>query len=97
MEMYNVFSTFELVHNFMYPDEPLKPWINIMNYSNIYIEDWNALMELAQRCYDDIAHIADGEDTNIIGEITHNLLDFNKEATYLACAEAIDWYNKNKI
>lgn len=43
------FEDYQVVHNFMHPDEPLKGWINEKNYSNQYTDSWDALMELVEK------------------------------------------------
>jgi len=43
------FEDYKLVHNFMYPDEPLKDGINEGNFINNFRKDWNNLMEVVEK------------------------------------------------
>lgn len=54
-----------------------------------YDSDWNALMPIVEKCYHN------GEDeNNLMGDITHALLDCNIDATYEAVVNFIKWYNE---
>jgi hypothetical protein len=53
-----------------------------------YNKDWNELMKVVQSAYDtDI-------EGNIIGDITHALVDCDREKTYEAVVEFIKFYNQ---
>lgn len=55
-----------------------------------YHKSWDWLMPVVETCYQN------GAEGNQIGDITHALLDCNREATYDAVVEFIKWYNKNQ-
>jgi hypothetical protein len=58
----------------------------------LFHSDWNWLMTVVDRCFNSEIDI----EGNVIGEITHGLLDCNKETTFKAVVEFIEWYNENK-
>lgn len=60
-----------------------------------YDNDWNCLIPVLRKI-DEVAHFADGQDANVVGDITHALLDYDIDATYEAAVEFIKWYNENK-
>jgi len=39
------FEDYKVLHNFVYPDDRLKPWINESNYTNNYMTDWEVIMD----------------------------------------------------
>jgi hypothetical protein len=43
------FNDYKLIHNFNYPNEPLKSWITQDNYTNLYTDDWNELMPVVEK------------------------------------------------
>ncbi|MCP4254992.1 MAG: hypothetical protein GY775_16620 [Candidatus Scalindua sp.] len=43
------FEDFEMLHKFMYPNDPLKSWINKENYINTFNVDWNSLMKVVDK------------------------------------------------
>lgn len=43
------FEEYKMIHEFMYPNELLKGWINDENYSNNYKYDFQALMEIIKK------------------------------------------------
>jgi len=55
---------------------------------------WDWLMPVVSKCYDN-SEEADGKDTNVVGDISHHLLDVDMEQTYKAVVEFIKWYNEN--
>lgn len=55
-----------------------------------YHKSWDWLMPVVDMCYQN------GAEVNEIGDITHALLDCNREATYDAVVEFIKWYNKKQ-
>lgn len=99
-----LFEDYKLIHNFMY-DEPLKAWINEINYKNLFLADWNELMLLVEK-------IETIEDYRFDFEIRQSLCEIydkdnqedilqesgdNKiEVVYYTVVEFIKWYNLNK-
>ena len=63
----------------------------ILSYHN----SWSWLMPSVSKCYDN-SGLADGKDNNVVGDITHNLLDVDITETHKAVVEFIKWYNENK-
>lgn len=49
------FEKYKLVFSFLYDGELLKGWINEENYSNLFLEDWNELMNVIKKI-DDILY-----------------------------------------
>jgi len=47
-----LFEEYKLVHDFLYPNEPLKAWINENTYTNYFIDSWDPLMELVEKIED---------------------------------------------
>lgn len=43
------FEEYKSIHNFMYPEEPLKGWVTKDNYFNYYIDDYENLMEVVEK------------------------------------------------
>jgi len=52
---------------------------------------WDWLMPVVEKCYDN------GAEENEIGDITHALLDCNKDHLYISVVEFIKQYNKQKL
>lgn len=42
------FNDWKLLMSFLYPNDPIKNWINETNYDNGFKEDWLWLMELVE-------------------------------------------------
>jgi hypothetical protein len=61
--------------------------------SEMQFDKWNWLMEVVSVCFEK-AEIFDGSDDNVVGDITHALLDCDEEKTLLAVVNFIDAYNK---
>jgi len=40
------FLNYELLHNYTFPNEPLKSWINEDNFHNIFEESYDRLFEI---------------------------------------------------
>lgn len=38
------FEKYKLIHEFVYPDEPLKSWVDEANYIDTFKRDWNVLI-----------------------------------------------------
>lgn len=55
-------------------------------------EDWNKLIPVVSECFDN-SELADGKDTNVVGDISHHLLDTDIEKTHEAVVRFIKWYN----
>lgn len=60
-----------------------------------YDDVWDCLIPVLRKI-DEVAHLADGRDSNVVGDITHALLDYDIDATYEAAVEFIKWYNQNQ-
>jgi hypothetical protein len=43
------FNDYVLIHNFNHPESPSKSWINEDNFSKIFKDDWNSLMEVVEK------------------------------------------------
>jgi hypothetical protein len=54
-----------------------------------YHSSWDWLMPVVEKCYDN------GAEENEIGNITHALLDCNKDHLYISVVEFIKEYNKD--
>ena len=84
------FKNYTAVHNFLNPNDPIKTWITKETYSNIYLEDWNALIEVVEK----ILNLKDTyaqERQKVFNSINPNI-----QTTYNACVEFINWYNQQK-
>ena len=94
----------------MYPSEPLKAWIGPSHYSNLFISDWNELMNVVVKIenlkLDEsfLYSVDTGRDFCIIetNDFAHHRIAVNsipndkKQSVYLAVVGFIKWYNKNK-
>lgn len=103
------FLEYQLMHNFMFPEEPLKGWILETNFSNHYNKDWNPLMEVVIKIntIDDYrftvniqsmdVQIQDHlEGGNVIGFFSGESTDKLINSVYTACVQFIKWYNNEK-
>lgn len=103
------FNDYKLVHNFMYPNEPLKEWITEDSFNNIFIKDWNSLMELVHKIrklgfyvslrnwYDKRKKLCSWIEIEINEDksiIERKESEINN--VFNACLKFIKWYNKNK-
>jgi hypothetical protein len=43
------FENYKLIHDFMFPTDPLKSWINSGNVTNIYASNWDSLMPVVEK------------------------------------------------
>ena len=90
------FENYKLLHDFIYPDEPLKEHITMYLFSNLFKEDWNELMIVLEKICD-ICFTDDGEETydsEMFYRIRDCIPDINQ--TYKAVLEFIKLYNENK-
>lgn len=98
-----LFEEYKIVHNFTYPDKPLKVWINEINFNNIFKKDWNMLMSVIEKIeelgYFCIINKWTAIYTGSKDERTSITTVENRskiENTYKAILIFINWYNKNK-
>lgn len=59
---------------------------------NYKLQDWNYLIPIIKKVTDTVGPVADGRDSNIIGDLTHSYLDFNKEECIEKSIAAIKWF-----
>ena len=106
------FEEYKLIHNFLYPNDPLKPWINKTNIINLFKEDWNELMLVVDKihnlkpktnvsisdhhCYIYLVYTEDRKKVEINDWHIINAKKSTIEVTYEAILEFIKWYNKQK-
>ena len=100
------FEEYEMIHEFMHPDESLKKWITAENYHNLYTTSWDWIMPVVEKIESgfengqtfevrlniDNTKILDSEFLEIVN-VDGN---FRLNNTYKATVEFIKWYNKNK-
>ena len=70
----------------------------INGHRNEYLRfdtSWDWLMPVVEKCYDN-SELADGTGTNVVGDISHHLLDVNITETYKAVVVFINWYNERE-
>ena len=87
-----LFNDYKVVFGFMHPEVELKGWINEDNFTNIFDEDWNALMEVVSTIKDTMA----GEHSDLINVIDDALMDCSKVGVYDAIVEFLKWYNEER-
>lgn len=83
------FKNYKRAHDFMNPGDDFKKWVDKENYVNHYLEDWNALMELAEEClsHSYIVMYINSE------PLEKAILSFNKEKVFKACIKIIKQLN----
>lgn len=91
-EVMTKFEEFRMVFTFLHPIEGLKGWVNEENYNNLFVDDWNVLMPIVEKCY----HIEVDEDSNLIGDLSCALMNTDIIDTYEACVELIKYLNEKK-
>jgi hypothetical protein len=79
------FKDYRTAHNFMNPGDDLKKWVDKDNYFNHYLEDWNALMELAEECLTN-AYVIPKINSH---KLETALLNFDKKKVFKACVKII--------
>lgn len=86
------FEFYRMLHAFHYPEEPLKRWVTASNYTNYYLEDWNALMSVIEKI-ENWAFSDDGD-----SEIFYQIRDYipNQLSTYRQVVLAIKNINDSK-
>ena len=80
---------------FLYQDPSSGEYVDPEGLS--YSESWNSLKPVVLRCHDFIGPVADGNETNIIGDITHADIDGDVQETFEAVFNAISWYNSLEL
>lgn len=98
------FEDWKLVHQFYYGfNVYIKGWINKSNYDNVYIRNWEAMMEVVEKIESLGYYVMINRWTSIYtGKGTERNMIFNVENqskiknTYYACIGFIKWLNKNK-
>lgn len=82
------FEDYKTVHHFFY-DHPLKQWVCEDNFYNHFFDDWNVLMPVVQKCFDTQTFGSN----NLVGDITHALVDVDIEKTFNAVLSFVIFYN----
>ena len=98
----DLFKEYKLIHNFIYPKNPLKKWINKTNFNNLFKKDWNELMFVIEKCTSIWGEYEFDTEERLLMEyeiwnINGTLLDFlngDIEAIYRRTIRFIKWYNK---
>lgn len=65
----------------------------IESHHNSYHRSWNELMPVIQKCYESEFFGTN----NLIGDITHALIDIDIEETFEAVVKFIEYYNSQKL
>lgn len=95
------FKDYQAIHNFMYPDEPLKSWVTAESYTNTYKQDWNVIMPVVEKCtqigfrdqeYDSPTY----EKWESIFDDASMFLGSYINEVYDAVVQFIHWHNENK-
>ena len=98
------FEKYKMVHHFMYPNDPLKKWINETNFINTYENDWNVLMPVVEKIenldffcminkWTSIYKGSLGSNRTAIATTEGNSKIMN---TYIAVTKFIKWYNEKQ-
>jgi len=94
------FEQYKLIHDFYY-DDPLKDWINEDNFTDMFKEDWNALMQVVGKIEDLGYFCMINRWTSVytgskIERISVTTVEGNSKLinTYQAVVEFVKWYNK---
>jgi hypothetical protein len=105
------FEEYKLIHGFLYPDSPLKKWLNKDNFCNAdeYEIEWEELMELVGLIESNTELNGKGYSMQLLKNfctiIDGNTLkrvfntingDTRKDATYSTCIKFIKFYNALK-
>lgn len=84
---------YKLVHEFMCQGAPLKGWIREDNYFNVFLDSWDGLIPVVEKCFEQELPI----DSNLYGELTHALIDLDKDEIWKACVNIIKFKNNEEI
>lgn len=84
------FIDWSMALKFLYPDDKIKAWVNEDNYSNLFLEDWNVLMELVNSITDRMAE--EGLAEQVYSELLLKLTSRNLEIVYNAAIEVLKKY-----
>lgn len=84
------FIDWAMALKFLYPDDSVKAWINVDNYSNLFLEDWNELMELVDSITDRM--VKEGLAEQAYSELLLKLTSRNREIVYNAAIEVLKKY-----
>ncbi|QQV91442.1 hypothetical protein M1M25_gp012 [Tenacibaculum phage Gundel_1] len=58
----------------------------------LFSESWDWIIPVVKLCEE----VQDSKSGNLLGDITHALLDFDIEKTFEAVVKFIEWYNQQK-
>lgn len=93
------FEDYKTVHNFVYPNEPLKKWIDETNFINLFKEDWNELMPSVKKI-DSYANeqmcFSDFDDYRNNWKMINNPSKYNISDVYEQVVQFVKWYNSAK-
>jgi len=85
--------------HFTYVGDDIKkaglPFENIMGncmHKLPFNTSWDWLMPVVKKCYNNM-DVADGQDTDVVGDISYASLDCDINKTYKAVIEFIKYYN----
>jgi hypothetical protein len=90
----NLHENFILIHEFFYPEEPLKQWVrDDESYTGNYHESFDSIMPVAEKC----VKIAINNFLNEwIDSLEGSAGSFKITILYSEVVDFIIWYNKNK-
>jgi len=81
------FENYKLANWYIY-GEPLKSWVTKENYHNVYLEDWNCLMDLVEVV---------NNYTNQSEKLKEILFSFNKAFVFEQCIKIMKEYEQNDL
>jgi len=88
------FEDYKLVHYFIYPNEPLKQWINEKTYINLYETDWNEIIKIANKIIWELGEKYELSDE--VEDIATSLSLCNKYIMYEKFIKFIKFYNEKE-
>jgi len=86
------FNKWLLIEDFVNPAHKIKGWINETNFSNLYKEDWDVLMELVRKITTNTKFQNDYPDNSLFWDAYNSI---SKEDTFDACVSFLQWLKKN--